>query len=332
MTKHMIKRAIPLAVALICSQAAFAQTSALNALPGTKPVETLQAEKMAPAKEVVTPQAATPVDTTPVVTAKPKVLSARIQEKEEPEVKKATPKATAKPVSFRVIKGEYVEAFAAPDKSKQVAQDTRDKILVSDRDWNRFVFGKRIKNVIFSQGTPVPEDGITYLAGNTQVMVRFDRSYEKPAQMVVELENDEVETLYLQIKPVSGAVYKHASARVASMASSKSNAPGTSPSAVDIKLIEALVQGKGLDGFDDIPLPRISKFDNFSAIPVAAMSDRSSKQVLVFQLVANPGKVAVVAPPQFYRPGVSAAMVDGDRVDDNTSPMLYIVEEITGDE
>ncbi len=207
MTKHMIKKAIPFAVAVVCSQMAFAQTSALNALPGTKPVETLQAEKMAPVpKEAVAPAAA--ADTAEPAQApapKAKVLSVRNQVKEEPEAKKPVAKNVAKPVSFRVIKGEYVEAFAAPDVSKASANDTKGRVLVSDRDWNHFTFGSPVKSVFFSQGTPIAEEGsIQYLANNTQVLVQFERSYDKPVQMVVELANNTVEMLYLQIKPVAG--------------------------------------------------------------------------------------------------------------------------------
>jgi hypothetical protein len=52
----------------------------------------------------------------------------------------------------------------------------------------------------------------------------------------------------------------------------------------------------------------------------------------VFSLAAAPGQTAVVSPRQFYRPGVLAVTLDSDVVDANTSPSLYIVEEVGTDE
>jgi hypothetical protein len=52
----------------------------------------------------------------------------------------------------------------------------------------------------------------------------------------------------------------------------------------------------------------------------------------VFSLVAAPGETAVVAAPQFYRPGITAVAVDGDVVDVATSPTLYVIEEVSSDE
>jgi hypothetical protein len=49
---------------------------------------------------------------------------------------------------------------------------------------------------------------------------------------------------------------------------------------------------------------------------------------MIFSLVSVPGQTAVVAPPQFYREGITAVMIDGDVVDSNSSPNLYVVEEL----
>jgi hypothetical protein len=35
-----------------------------------------------------------------------------------------------------------------------------------------------------------------------------------------------------------------------------------------------------------------------------------------------------VANPQFYRPGITAVLLDGDVVDARNSPQLFIVEEL----
>jgi hypothetical protein len=53
---------------------------------------------------------------------------------------------------------------------------------------------------------------------------------------------------------------------------------------------------------------------------------------MVFSLVAVTGQTAIVSPPQFYRTGITAALIDGDVVDATHSPTLYIVEEVGSDE
>jgi hypothetical protein len=51
-----------------------------------------------------------------------------------------------------------------------------------------------------------------------------------------------------------------------------------------------------------------------------------------FSLVAVPGKTAVVSNPQFYRPGISAVLLTGDHVDEESNPQLFVVEEVSNDE
>lgn len=83
--------------------------------------------------------------------------------------------------------------------------------------------------------------------------------------------------------------------------------------------------------FEAIALPRPTRFDRFTVVPLAGWSN-GSKRIMSFNLVAVPGKTAVVASPQFYRQGITAVMLTGDHVDEESNPQLFVVEEVTQDE
>jgi len=206
------------------------------------------------------------------------------------------------------------------------------EVVVSDRDFNRFVFPAPVVQLIFAAGAPVLGAPI-YMAGNTQVLIQLQRGTDKAVQMVAELEGGKVQTLSLLPKPIAGVVYPEAGARESRPSgtgptlSSKAAAEG-SAYGEDIELLKRVVQGDVPDGFDSIALPLPTRFDKFTVVPLAGWSDSMSRRVMVFSLVAVPGQTAVVAPPQFYRPGISAVLVDGDAVDANNSPTLYVVEEM----
>lgn len=208
------------------------------------------------------------------------------------------------------------------------------EVTISDREFNRFVFSTPITQLVFAAGAPLLGNPI-YLAGNTQVLVQVQRGADKSISAVVELEGGQVHTLTLVPRPIAGIVHRVDGAREArtgagggpvSALSSKA-AGDTAPHGEDIELLKRVVQGDVPSGFESIALPLPTRFDKFTVVPLAGWSDSASRRVLVFSLVAVPGQTAVVAPPQFYRPGINAVLVDGDVVDANNSPTLYVVEE-----
>lgn len=230
-------------------------------------------------------------------------------------VSKPAPKAAAKDDATKEVK------YQAPRPGE---------LTVSDRDFNRFIFPSPVTQLVFPAGAPLLGKPV-YLAGNTQVLIQLQRGVDKPVQMVVETEGGQVHTLTLNPRPVDGATHRvdGARERVASSAAkaSKADASGNAPRGEDIELLKRVVQGDIPAGFDSIKLPRPTRFDKFTVVPLAGWSDGSSRRVMVFSLVAVPGQTAVVAPPQFYRPGINAVLIDGDVVDANNSPNLYVVEE-----
>lgn len=205
-------------------------------------------------------------------------------------------------------------------------------VTVSDYEFNTFVFPASIKRVHFPAGSPVLGSPI-YLSNNTQVMLQFAKGEGKPVQMVAELEDGQVVQLRVVPRSVPGVVHSVNGARAkVRAAGSAAPMPGSpvqaAPRGEDIELLKYLVSNKQPPGaFESVALPGVTKFDKFSVVPLAAWSD-GVKRVMVFSLVSVPGQTAVVAPPQFYRPGITAVMVDGDVVDEGNSPQLFVVEEL----
>lgn len=228
-------------------------------------------------------------------------------------------------------------AQAAPKAKttgQQIQPPVAGAVTVSDHEFNTFAFPAAIKRIFFPAGSPVVGKPI-YLADNTQVMLQFAKGQDKPIQMVAELEGGAVLSLRLAPRAVPGVTHAVNGARLRSAASSDSRVvSGAGPSGMpapkgeDIELLKSIAsRGEPPAGFDAVKLPTPTRFDKFTVVPLSGWSD-GSKRVLVFSLVAAAGQTAVVAPPQFYRPGITAVMIDGDVVDANTSPQLFVVEEL----
>lgn len=203
-------------------------------------------------------------------------------------------------------------------------------VTVSDYELNTFAFPAPVKRVYFPANSPVLGTPI-YLADNTQVMLQFDKGVDKPVQMVVELEGGKVVQLRVLPRPVPGISHKTAGAGAAqaraASGSTETRAQGAAH-AEDVELLKFLVsEGNPPAEFEAVALPGVTRFDKFSVVPLSAWSN-GERRIMVFSLVAVPGQVAVVSPPQFYRPGITAVLVDGDTVDESTSPQLYVVDEV----
>lgn len=207
-------------------------------------------------------------------------------------------------------------------------------VTVSDYEFNTFVFNEPAKRVIFPAGTPVNGEPIT-LAGGTQVLLQFAKGADRPMQMVVELESGRVEKLRVIPKAVAGITYPVNGARLNKGAGRGGDvvpgAPGATDNSsrgADIELLKHLVtNGQPPDGFEPVALPNPTRFDKFAVVPLAGWSD-GERRIVVFSLVAAAGQTAVVSPNQFYRDGISAVLLDGDTVDADNNPQLFVVEEL----
>ncbi|KWT98326.1 MULTISPECIES: type-F conjugative transfer system secretin TraK [unclassified Variovorax] len=235
-------------------------------------------------------------------------------------------------------------AFAAPAKKQvepvkgaTIELPEPGVVTVSDYEFNTFVFSEPAKRFIFPAGSPVSGDPIT-LSGGTQVLLQFTRGADRPVQMVVELQSGKVEKLRVVPKAVPGITYPVNGARLKPPSAARTQGPlvsdgqkGSSPRGADIELLKTLTTGgEPPSGFEPVSLPRPTRFDKFTVVPMAGWSD-GAKRILVFSLVAAQDQTAVVSPNQFYREGINAVLLDGDTVDANSSPQLFVVEEL-GDE
>lgn len=220
-------------------------------------------------------------------------------------------------------------------KAAAIEEPMAGVVTVSDYEFNTFVYPDAIKKVLFPAGSPVVGRPV-YLAENTQVMLQFAKGTAKPVQMVTELENGQIVSLRVLPRAipgithaVNGARVKTAGAAPAKRSMTAEGQQSVSPRGEDIELLKKLVtSGDAPQGYDPVRLPRPTRFDKFTVVPLAGWTDGSNKRVLVFSLVAAQGQTAVVSSQQFYRPGITAVMLDGDVVDANTSPNLYVVEEL----
>mgnify|MGYP002620204289 CR=1 FL=1 len=208
-----------------------------------------------------------------------------------------------------------------------------NEIVVSDRDFNHFVFPAAIVNgPIFPAGSPVLGNPV-YLANNTQLLLQLESGASKPFNMIVELENGSVYKFWLRPRPIAGITKRVDGASEKRGVRSSASAPrGTGARAEDVELMKRLVSGQLPEDFEPVALPAPTRFDKFSVIPLSGWSDGFSRRVTVYSLVAAPGQTAVVAPPQFYRPGITAISIDGDVVDVTNAPTLYVIEEVSADE
>jgi hypothetical protein len=152
--------------------------------------------------------------------------------------------------------------------------------------------------------------------------------------MVAELENGQVVTLRFVPRPIPGVTHTVNGARIKTAAPPRINTTPIqpqehSPRTEDVELLKFLVSnGEPPGGFEPIALPGPTRFDKFSVVPLTGWFNGANKRIMVFSLVAVPGQTAVVAPNQFYRPGITAVMLDGDVVDEQHSPQLFVVEEL----
>lgn len=229
---------------------------------------------------------------------------------------------------------EFSNSNVTPGPQQVVADEL---ILVSDYELNRFLFQGPLKRVHFpaSAAAPLLTPPI-YMADNSQVLLQFHKGETKPIQMVAELRDGRVFPLRLAPRPVPGVSHFVSDGAEARNAKGQlgANTPDNQipgPRAADIRVMKALASyGEPQNGFSPTTLPVTARFDKFTVVPMSAWTD-GNKQAFVFSIVAQPGETAVVAPPQFYRPGITAVMIDGDVVDEKNSRTLYVVEELANE-
>jgi len=201
---------------------------------------------------------------------------------------------------------------------------------VSDSHFNMFLFPARIKKLHIGALVPLIYDeekktGPVYLEGNRGVLLQFEKGARGVFDIVTELDNGQVIVFYIKLESRPGVSVKVRGLSSTVTAESVTNANSQTPEAV--KLLERFVQNKIPSEYQiDEPMPTVD-FQQFLAIPQVTYSNGLNRRVHIMQLVAVRDQETRVDASQFYRKGVLAALIDGDRVARDKSPLLYVVEE-----
>lgn len=238
--------------------------------------------------------------------------------------------------------GASFSANAAMGIGPQIGQlkpvNMDEILMVSDFELNRFLFQAPLKKLHFpnlqnaadAKSSPLLTPPV-YLSGNTQVLLQFNKGDTKPIQVVFELADGRVFPMRVAPRPVPGESHYISDGKDERNTKRQQTSEGDSmptPRQEDIETMKALASfGEPPAGYSPTTLPATARFDKFTVVPLSGWSD-GEKQAFVFSIIAAPGETAVVAPPQFYRPGITAVMVDGDVVDEKNSPTLYVIEEL----
>lgn len=282
-----------------------------EALKPTEPTaETAAAAK--PAKEEIIVRKA-PATEQPADTAKAKPV--------------AKPKKPAKAALTWNEKAGAKEATPAPKTVRL------NEYEVSDTDYNRFVFPVAVTQVISPAGANLLSAPL-YMAGNKHVLLKLAGASTRPVQVIAELEDNTVQEFYLKPAPIRGITrelgvreYRNRQAREAE-ATEASAAAGATPSAADMRLLERFSMGQIPSEFEeDTVLPPEVHFERFWVKPIAVWTNGGNTRVEAWRLIGRPGLAATVAPPQFYRAGVRAVLLENDVVDGRTHPLLLLVTD-----
>lgn len=203
---------------------------------------------------------------------------------------------------------------------------------VSDTHFNMFLFPAKIKKLHIGATVPLIYDeekktGPVYLEGNRGVLLQFEKGSRGVYDLVTELENGQVIAFYVKPDARPGVTVKVRGLTSTVTAESATNANSPTPEAV--KLLERFVQNNIPSEYQITdPMPTVD-FQRFLAIPQVTYSNGLNRRVHVLQLVAVRDQETRVDASQFYRAGVLAALIDGDKVARDKSPLLYVVEEFT---
>lgn len=299
-------------------------------------VKGMESGSKAGAKSVPSVSEAEPSDCADPTSTKPCAPKSTTLKKSAPEQKPAAvdsaeeKKKVVKVEKRVVVVKKVVEVKKEDPVEQKFAAAPADELVVSDRDFNHFIFDSPITQLLFPSWAPVVGNPL-YVADNKQALVQFKRGLDKPFQMIVETESGEVYKLYLKARPVNGTTHK-IGAKPKAVANSQSKegsrADNMSAGGADIELLRRIIAGDTPADFEPVDLPGITRFDKFTAIPLTGYAN-GKKRVSIFTLAAVPGQSAIIAPPMFYRAGITAVLIDGgDTVNAEISPQLYIVEDL----
>lgn len=200
-------------------------------------------------------------------------------------------------------------------------------IAISDSEFNRIVFPRPFVDVVFPAKTPLKGKPLP-LSGNRSVLFQVEPGSRSVIQMIVQLDDGSVRMLRLRPMPGPGVVHRVDGARdVLNSESGLSEATETSTAPATRHLVDVFsrfMKGGEPDGFEPVANLAPVDFPAFTAVPLESWSN-GTERMLVYRLTAKGSADVKVAPPQFYRKGVRAIQIEGDRIAPGVSPELFLL-------
>lgn len=223
---------------------------------------------------------------------------------------------------------------AAPGTQKPAAEPAESfdasVIPVSDSEFNRIVFPRPFVDVVFPAKTPLKGKPLP-LSGNRSVLFQVEPGTRSTLQMIVQLDDGSVRMLRLKPMPGPGIVHRVDGARDVLNAETDAPPVETQTGAGTGYLVDVFsrfMRGGEPDGFERVQnLPPV-EFAEFTAVPLESWSN-GVERMLIYRLEVKGTADVKVAPSQFYRKGVRAAQINGDRVAPGSSPELFILVDET---
>lgn len=254
----------------------------------------------------------------------------------------ASSKKGKEPLPAPAVKGIALKAEPDLELTRKPEVNPYADIVVhpvSVYDYNRLVFSEPAARIFVSDESSLVEPP-EYLAGNTSALILFNkRQNKRPIQVLVNFKSGGSATLYVRPGEVPGAVIqvenkesgstgKASATKTAEVSDARAASGFASYRRAALNTLKGLVQGMVPEGYHPLPLPAPTVFDRYTVHPELAATDGSTA-VYVFQLISAKGKSSVVAPNQFYRPGIEAVLIDGDRLDEANPRRVYLVEDVS---
>ncbi len=216
--------------------------------------------------------------------------------------------------------------------SVEASSDQESSVVaISDSEFNRIVFPRPFVDVVFPAKTPIKGKPLP-LSGNRSVLFQVEPGSRSVIQMIVQLDDGSVRMLRLRPMPGPGVVHRVDGARDVLNANpddiASAESSGTPATAHLVDIFSRFMKGGEPDGFESVAnLPPV-EFPAFTAVPLESWSN-GTERMLIYRLTAKGSVDVKVAPAQFYRKGVRAVQIEGDRIAAGVSPELFLlVDEV----
>lgn len=241
---------------------------------------------------------------------------------------------------------EIVKETKSSEKKEVTKKDLYDnvqKVSVSATDLNTIILPMEISKVNFASNTPLQPimviDKSTneqkslpyeYLEGGRGFKFRFDGSAKGLYQIVVEYANGGLKQFYVEPTLGPGVIAKLDGATDPIKAKNKNSPLAVMATPYDgaVKMIQKFIDRGPDEGFQNLPVGQTFVFNKFVLKPIKVWTD-NSYVIKMYQLISRNGSEAYIHPSDFFTEGVLTVVIDNDFVNEQNSPLIYVVEGVS---